>query len=72
MVDGYRVTYTYPKTYSFANLRAERSDPSKYNADKRLVTENFEEFISLRDRFVRGYIECVAKKRAASTSSQKR
>jgi hypothetical protein len=138
VVDGYRVTYSYPRTYPFANLKAERSDPSRYDEDKRIVTENFvaiakadgnvalesfsdrgfwgqtltkkklggrtlgitqifldedsvvvtifflnqapenrrfetyDEFISLRDRFVRGYIECVAKKRSSAVPSEKR
>jgi len=132
VVDGYRVMYSYPRTYWFANLKAERSDASRYVEDKRIVTENFvalasaddntvltnfanrgfagqtltkkelggstlgitqllsdedavivtiyfmnqqpenrafqtyEEFIAMRDGFVRGYIECVAEKRAAS------
>jgi hypothetical protein len=132
VVDGYRVMYSYPRTYWFANLKAERSDASRYGEDKRIVKENFvalasaddntvltsfsdrgfegqtltkkelggstlaitqilsdedavivtiyfmnqvpenrafqtyEEFITLRDGFVRGYIECVTGKRAAS------
>jgi hypothetical protein len=131
VVDGYRVMYSYPRTYWFASLKAERSDPSRYSEDKRIVTENFAalaaedgnasladfsehgfagqnltkknlggttlgitqilwdedfvivtiyfanqapenrafqthaEFVALRDRFVRGYVECVAKKRIA-------
>ena len=131
VVDGYRVMYSYPRTYWFANLKAERSEPSRYSEDKRIVTENFvalaaaddgtvltnfsgrgfvgqtltkrelggstlgitqilsdedsvivtiyfmnqlpenrafqtyEEFIALRDGFVRGYIECVAGNKAA-------
>ena len=28
--------------------------------------QTYEEFISLRERFIRGYIECVARKRTAS------
>jgi hypothetical protein len=129
VVEGYRVMYSYPRTYPFANLKAERSDPSKYAEDKQLVMrsvaelasvdgntelidfanqsfsgqtvtkkelggstlgitqifsdrdlvivtifflnhapqdrrfQTYEEFISLRDDFVRGYMECVAKKR---------
>jgi hypothetical protein len=132
VVDGYRVIYSYPRTYWFANLKAERSDASRYDEDKRIVTESFvalasaddntvltsfsdrgfagqtltkkelggstlgitqilsdedsvivtiyfmnqqpenrafqtyEEFIALRDDFVRGYVECVAERRAAS------
>ena len=128
VVDGYRVMYSYPRTFPFARLNAERSDPARYHEDKAIVTRNFlemekadsnlalvnfsahgfsgqtltkkemagttlgmtqifsdedavivrifflnqlpedrkfqsyEEFISLRDGFVRGYIECVAKK----------
>jgi len=128
VVEGYRVMYSYPRTYPFANLKAERSDPAKYAADKQVVMrsleelagadgntelagfsnqgfsgqtvtkkelagstigitqifsdrdlvivtifflnqapqnrkfETYEEFIALRDDFVRGYIECVAKK----------
>ena len=135
VVDGYRVMYSYPRTFPFARLNAERSDPSRYPEDKRIVTLNLtamekadgsltlasfsahgfsgqtltkqelagttlgmtqifsdedavivtifflnqmpeirrfqthEEFISLRDSFVRGYLECVAKKRAALASS---
>ena len=138
VVDGYRVMYSYARTYPFAHMKAERSDPSKYDEDKRIVTGNFvviakadsnaalvsfsergfsgqtltkkelggrtlgitqifsdedsvivtiyflnqapenrrfqkyEEFISLRDSFVRGYIECLAKKISASVPSQKR
>jgi len=132
VVDGYRVMYSYPRTFWFANLKAERSDPTRYEEDRRIVTGNFaalagaddnavltefsdrgfagqtltkkelggstlgitqilsdedsvivtiyfmnqepenrafqtyEEFVALRDGFVRGYIECVAKKKAAS------
>ena len=131
VIDGYRVMYSYPRTFWFANLKAERSDASRYGEDKRIVTENFvalasaddntvltnfsdrglagqsltkkelggstlgitqilsdedsvivtiyfmnqhpenrafqtyEEFIALRDGFVRGYIECVAKRKGA-------
>src|SRR5258706_4407290 len=126
VVDGYRVAYSYPRTFQFANLKAERSDPSRYAEDKRIVTLNLadmaradgntalagfsdrgfsgqslaekaihgttlaitqifsdedsvivtiyfmnqvpemrrfqthEEFIALRDSFIRGYVECVA------------
>ncbi|HEX6828772.1 MAG TPA: hypothetical protein VF104_07320, partial [Burkholderiales bacterium] len=126
----------YPRTYPFANLKVERSDPARYDADKRIVTDNFvaiaaadentalagfssrgfsgqtltkrelggttlgitqilsdedsvivtiyflnqapenrrfqthEEFISLRDSFVHGYLECVAGVASASVSSQ--
>jgi hypothetical protein len=129
VVEGYRVMYSYPRTYPFANLKAERSDPSKYAEDKQLVMrslaelsgadggtelvefsnqgfsgqtvtkkelggstlgitqmfsdrdlvivtifflnqapqnrrfQTYEDFVSLRDDFVRGYMECVAKKR---------
>lgn len=128
VVDGYRVMYSYPRTFPFARLKAERSDPARYRDDKKIVTLNllemekadshltlvnfsahgysgqtltkkemagttlgmtqifsdedavivtifflnqlpeyrkfktYQEFISLRDGFVRGYIECVAKK----------
>ena len=131
VVDGYRVMYSYPRTYWFANLKAERSEASRYGEDKRIVTQYFtalagaddntvlthfsdrgfagqtltkkalggstlgitqilsdddavivtiyfmnqqpenrafqsyEEFIALRDGFVRGYIECVAARKAA-------
>ena len=134
VVDGYRVMYSYARTHPFANLKAERSDPSRYSEDKRIVTLNFtemakadgtldlaefshlgfsgqtltkrelagrslgmaqifsdadsvivtvfflnqapedrrfqthEEFDSLRDAFVRGYIECAARKRVAPLS----
>jgi len=132
VVDGYRVTYSYARTYAFASLRAEQSDPARYAEDRSVVTVNFaemakadrtldlaeffhrglpvqtltkrqlggrtlamaqiladvdavivtifflnhapehrhfqamEEFIGLRDAFIRGYIECVMTKRAAS------
>jgi hypothetical protein len=132
VVDGYRVMYSYPRTYWFANLKAERSNPARYEEDKRIVTGNFAalagaddntvltefshrgfagqtltkkelggstlgitqilsdgdsvivtiyfmnqepenrafqthaEFVELRDGFVRGYMECVAEKKAAS------
>ena len=128
VVEGYRVMYSYPRTYPFASLKAERSDPSNYREDKQIVMrslvelsradgntervdfsnqglsgqtvtkkelggstlgitqifsdedavivtifflnhapqnrsfQTYEEFIALRDDFVRGYIECVAKK----------
>jgi hypothetical protein len=131
VVDGYRVTYSYPRTLRFANLKAERSDPSRYVEDKRIVMlslvemakadggtkladfsdrgfsgqsltkkelggttlgmtqifsdedsvivtiyfmnqvperrrfQTYEEFIFLRDSFVRGYVECVARKKSA-------
>jgi len=131
VVDGYRVAYSYPRTFHFANLRAELSDPSRYAEDKEIVTQNLadmakadgntaltefsdrdfsgqtlakkdlsgttlaitqifsdsdsvivtiyfmnqvpemrrfqtlEEFIALRDSFIRGYVECVAKKKSA-------
>ena len=130
VVEGYRVTYSYPRTFRFANLNAERSDPSRYAEDKRTVMLNlvemaeadgdtelvgfsdrgfsgqtlakkklggttlakaqifsdedsvivtiyfmnqlpenrrfqtYEEFVPLRDGFIRGYIECVAKKKS--------
>ena len=136
VIDGYRVMYSYARTFPFATLKAERSDPSKYLEDKEIVTSYFadiakadyksdlvnfsgqnfsgqtltkieltgrtlgitqilwdedsiivtiyflnqetenrkfktyEEFISLRDSFIRGYIECVTKKRATSILSQ--
>ena len=129
VVEGYRVMYSYPRTYPFASLKAERSDPSKYAEDKQVVMrslaelasadgntelvdfsdhgfsgqtvtkkalggstlgitqifsdrdlvivtisflnqapqnrkfQTYAEFVSLRDDFVRGYMECVAKKR---------
>ena len=132
VVDGYRVTYSYARTYAFASLRAEQSDPARYAEDRSIVTANLakmakadraldlaefsirglpvqtltkrqlggrtlamaqiladvdavivtisflnqapehrhfqamEEFIGLRDAFIRGYIECVMTKRAAS------
>jgi len=131
VVDGYRVAYSYPRTFQFANLKAERSDPSRYAEDKRIVALNLadmatadgntaiadfsdrgfsgqtlakkelngttlaitqifsdedsvivtiyfmnqvpemrrfqthEEFIALRDSFIRGYVGCVAKKKSS-------
>jgi len=128
VVEGYRVMYSYPRTYPFANLKAERSDSAKYAEDKQVVMrslaelasadgntelagfsnqgfsgqtvtkkelagstlgitqifsdsdlvivtifflnqapqdrrfQTYGEFVSLRDGFVRGYMECVAKK----------
>ena len=128
VVEGYRVMYSYPRTYPFASLKAERSDLANYAADKQVVMRSLEElasadgntelagfsnqgfsgqtvtkkelagstlgitqifsdsdlvivtifflnqapqdrrfqtygeFVSLRDGFVRGYMECVAKK----------
>jgi len=130
VLDGYRVAYSFPRTLHFANLRAERSDPSRYAEDKQIVTRNladmaeadgntaltefsgrgfsgqtlgkkklsgttlaitqifsdrdsvivtiyfmnqvpdlrrfqtYEEFIALRDSFIRGYVECVARKKS--------
>ena len=132
VVEGYRVMYSYPRTYPFASLKVERSDLSKYGEDKQVVMgslaelaraddnaglvefstqgfsgqtvtkrqlggstlgitqifsdedavivtvfflnhapqnrrfQTYEEFISLRDDFVRGYLECVARKRSAA------
>lgn len=137
VVEGYRVTYSYPRTFRFANLNAERSDPSRYAEDKRAVMLNlvemaeadggtelvefsdrgfsgqtltkrklggttlakaqifsdedsvivtiyfmnqlpenrrfqtYEEFISLRDGFIRGYTECVAKKKSIPIHQQR-
>jgi hypothetical protein len=136
VVDGYRVAYSYPRTFHFANLKAERSDPSRYAEDKRIVTLNLadmakadgntaladfsdrgisgqtlgkkglsgttlsitqifsdedsvivtiyfmnqvpdmrrfqthEEFIALRDSFIRGYVECVARKKSIPARQQ--
>ncbi len=136
VVDGYRVMYSYVRTFPFANLKVEQSDRRGYVEDKEIVTSNFaemakaddsldlvafsyrgfavqvltkrklagrtlamvqmlsdedsvivtsyflnqipehrrfqtfEEFISLRDAFIRGYIECVARKRLAPEASQ--
>ena len=136
VVDGYRVAYSFPRTLHFANLKAERSDPSRYAEDKQIVTRNmadmakadsntalvefsdrgfsgqtlgkkalggttlavtqifsdtdavivtiyfmnqvpemrrfqtYEEFIALRDSFIRGYVECVARKKKAIPSRQ--
>ncbi|HEY6239256.1 MAG TPA: hypothetical protein VIW78_00300, partial [Burkholderiales bacterium] len=131
VVDGYRVMYSYVRTFPFANLKAEQADASRYVEDKGIVAldlaemvkaddsldlvnfsyrdfsgqkvtkrelagralgiaqifsdedlvivtiyflnqipenrrfQTYEEFISLRDAFIRGYIDCVAEKRAA-------
>lgn len=136
VVDGYRVMYSHPRKFPFARLKAERSDPSKYAEDKRIVTlhlmemeqadgnvelvtfsaqgfsgqtltkkelagttlgmtqifsdedsvivtifflnqlpenrkfQTYEEFLALRDGFVRGYLECVAKKQSALAFSR--
>ena len=136
VVDGYRVMYSYVRTFAFADLKVEQSDRWGYVEDKAIVTSNFagmakaddsldlvafsyrgfavqmltkrklagrtlamvqmlldedsvivtiyflnqipehrrfqtfEEFISLRDAFIRGYIECVARKRLAPEASQ--
>jgi hypothetical protein len=130
VVDGYRVMYSYPRTLPFARLNAERSEPARYEADKRTLTqyfagiaqaddnaalgasstagfaiqsltkkalggttlgitqllsdadgvivtiyflnqvpelrqfETYDEFVRLRDEFVRGYALCVAARRA--------
>ena len=130
VVDGYRVAYSFPRTLHFANLKAERSDPSRYAEDKQIVTRNladmakadgntaltefsdrdfsgqtlgkkelggrtlaitqifsdrdsvivtiyfmnqvpemrrfqtYQEFIALRDSFIRGYVECVARNKS--------
>jgi hypothetical protein len=130
VLEGYRVMYSYPRTYPFARLKAERSDPSRYSEDKQIVMRSlaelastdgntelvdfsnqgfsgqtvtkkalggsalgitqifsdedavivtvfflnhapqnrsfrtYGEFVALRDDFVRGYMECVAKKRS--------
>ena len=136
VVDGYRVAYSYPRTFQFANLKAERSDPSRYHEDKQIVTLNLadmakadgdtalaefsdrgfsgqtlgkrklsgttlaitqifsdedsvivtiyfmnqvpemrrfqthEEFIALRDSFIRGYVDCVTRKKSISPRQQ--
>jgi len=138
VVDGYRVMYSYPRTLPFANLKAERSNPSRYDEDKRIATKNFvtiataddnvvlesfsdhgysgqtltkkelagttlgitqifadddaiivtifflnqapenrnfqthDAFVSVRDSFVRGYIDCTAEKKSAAVPSEKR
>src|SRR5882762_4140184 len=46
VVEGYRVMYSYPRTYAFANLKAERSDPSKYAEDKQVVMRSLAELAS--------------------------
>jgi hypothetical protein len=43
VVEAYRVMYSYPRTYPFANLKAERSDPSKYGEDKQIVMKSLVE-----------------------------
>jgi hypothetical protein len=136
VIDGYRVMYSYARTYPFAHLKAERSDASRYIEDKGIVALNlvemakadeslvlvnfsyrdfsgqtltkrelaghalgivqifsdedliivtvyflnqapenrrfrtYEEFISLRDAFIRGYIDCVVTKRSVPISTQ--
>lgn len=136
VVDGYRVAYSYPRTFQFANLKAERSDPSRYAEDKEAVTlyladmakadgntllagfsdrgfsgqtlakkelsgttlaitqifsdedsvivtiyfmnqvpemrrfQTHGEFIALRDSFIRGYLECVARKKSIPLRQQ--
>jgi hypothetical protein len=52
VVDGYRVMYSYPRTYWFANLKAERSDASRYGEDKRIVTDHFAALASADDNLV--------------------
>ena len=49
VIDGYRVTYTYARTYVFANLKAEQSDPSRYAEDKRIVTLELAEMAKADD-----------------------
>ncbi len=43
VVDGYRVTYSYPRHLAFATLRVERSDPARYAEDKATVAAYFAE-----------------------------
>jgi hypothetical protein len=49
VIDGYRVMYSYARTYPFANLKAERSDPARYGEDKAIVTLNFVEMAKADD-----------------------
>src|SRR5439155_775255 len=46
VVEGYRVMYSYPRTYPFASLKAERSDLANYAADKQVVMRSLEELAS--------------------------
>lgn len=39
LADGYRVMVAYPWTHFFANIKAEKSDPASYAADKQAVVE---------------------------------
>jgi hypothetical protein len=39
LADGYRVMVAYPKTDFFANIKAEKSDPAKYEVDKQIALE---------------------------------
>jgi hypothetical protein len=39
LADGYRVMVAYPKTDFFANIKAEKSNPAKYAADKQIAIE---------------------------------
>lgn len=75
VVDGYRVIYTYPRTFPFARLKAERSDPSKYAEDKRIVTLHLMEMeqadgnLKLVNFSGRGYTgQTLTKKEMAGTT----
>ena len=39
LADGYRVMVAYPKTDFFANIKAEKSNPTKYTTDKETAIE---------------------------------
>jgi len=43
VVDGYRIIYSHPRTFAFAKLEVERSDPLKYSEDRRIVTHYLED-----------------------------
>ncbi len=46
LIDGYKIMVAYPKTYYFANIKAEQSNPQDYGKDKETLIENLRHAIS--------------------------
>jgi predicted small secreted protein len=72
VMDGYRVMYSYARTFPFANLKAERSDPWRYVEDKRIVASNVAEMAKADDSldlvtfFYRGFsVQTLTKRELA-------
>lgn len=74
-MEGYRVVYSYARTYPFASLKAERSDRWRYIEDKAIVTSNLAEMAKADDSLDlvafsdRGFsVQTLTKRRLAGRS----